>query len=377
MPFSEAVLYAALGFAAFYTAGIVAIALVLRRVRQSPPAAERTVWPSVTVIVAARNEEDHIGDCIDALLKQAYNGPVEIVIVNDGSTDGTADQVRTGMPATHQKGTHQVRLMEAGEPIGHVRGKALAIHRAIEATSSPYLVITDADCRPPASWLASVVDRLDRDGTGMVCGITAVSPQVTVDDRVQAIDWVYLFSIASAASEFGYAITAMGNNMAIRREAYEAVGGYPKLPFSVTEDYVLFQAVSRLPNFEVYLPFNKSLLNTTLPAPSVLHAFRQRKRWARGGLRVPAWVYGLYTIGIATHALLPVALLLAPVPALMGILTKALGDVYLLRTASRRLGLPLRLIDVPAFEAYLTAYMVGVPLSLLVQPRIRWKAREL
>ena len=59
------------------------------------------------------------------------------------------------------------------------------------------------------------------------------------------LDWLDLQGIAAASMAFHSPVAAVGNNMAFRRSAYDAIGGYRKLPFSITEDFTLFLALCR------------------------------------------------------------------------------------------------------------------------------------
>src|SRR5690606_41388275 len=111
-------------------------------------------------------------------------------------------------------------------------------------------------------------------------------------------------------------ITAMGNTMLFRREACDAVGGYPALPESVTEDFVLFRAIHRHTRWRVRLALDRELLNVTLPLPTLPAVVRQRRRWARGGLRADGWVYLVYGIVYAAHPAIVAALFAGPISGL-------------------------------------------------------------
>jgi cellulose synthase/poly-beta-1,6-N-acetylglucosamine synthase-like glycosyltransferase len=82
-------------------------------------------------------------------------------------------------------------------------------------------------------------------------------------------------------SKFGLAYTAMGNNMAITRDAYEAVGGYGNIPASITEDYELFRQASRK-GFRLIHLFKPTVLGMTQPQDSLGAWFSQHLRWMNG-----------------------------------------------------------------------------------------------
>ena len=366
-----------------------AMAWLAARMPSTPPPLEGPL-PRVAVLVAARDEEQRLPRCLDALLAQDYPPELlDLYIADDHSTDGTAaviqhyqqraERVAVAVgessldEAPEQPRIHYVRVPDAD---GHLRGKANAIHAAIEACDHALLLVTDADCAPPPGWARSHVAYFQDETVGLVCGHTYVE-HATPLEALQALDWSYLLASASVLVETGRPVTAMGNNMAFRRAAYEAVGGYPALPFSVTEDYVLFKTVADHSGFRVRFPLDPALHNTTLPLARLREVYQQRRRWARGGMRAPLWVHSIYAIGHLAHLLPLVALVLAPWAGLAAIGVKTGADFVLLRTALRpsgRLGL---LRAFPIFEAYLFVYMVTLPTVLAIFPRINWKDRKL
>jgi cellulose synthase/poly-beta-1,6-N-acetylglucosamine synthase-like glycosyltransferase len=245
----------------------------------------------------------------------------------------------------------------------------------VGAAKSDLLLVTDADCRPPRDWLANLSAQLREDVAGIACGITVVTGSSLVA-RVQALDWLLLSSVAAGFSEMGVPVTAMGNNMAFRRAAYENVGGYPALPFSVTEDYVLFNAIGRSKKWHARLILHPAVLNTTLPVMSWREMFSQRKRWARGGLRAGPGMYSVYMLIFLTHVSLLILLFANPPAALLLIASKAAIDAFVVRSAARHLGFRPSFAAFPAFEAYLFTYIASMPFVLALSPKIRWKGRR-
>ncbi len=357
-------------------AGIMlAMATAVARNWSTSPEVPREL-PRLAIIVAARNEEKNLPRCMDALLSQDYPSErLDIFVADDHSTDGTANIIRQFGDGTSGTTAFSIHYVAVPDPVGHLRGKANALHAAIESSDAEIILITDADCAPPPEWARNHAAYFTDSTVGMVCGHTYVEHD-TILDGVQALDWCYLLTSASVLSESGHPVTAMGNNMGVRRTAYEAVGGYPALPFSVTEDYVLFRAIGRGPGFRVRFPLDPGLHTVTLPLRRLIDVYSQRRRWARGGLRAPVWLYGLYLIAHLAHLLPLAGLLVAPMWALSLCSLKALGDFCLLWVALGASSRRTLLRSFPLFEVYLFAYMVSLPLGLLVFSGIRWKDRE-
>ena len=113
--------------------------------RDDWPPAQLSAWPRVAAIVPARNEADWIASSIDSLLRQDYGGRLAVILVDDDSSDGTAERARAAADADAR--LHVVR--GSSLPAGWT-GKLWALKQGIDAamaTQEPpaYLLLTDAD----------------------------------------------------------------------------------------------------------------------------------------------------------------------------------------------------------------------------------------
>ncbi|PAP77549.1 glycosyltransferase [Rubrivirga marina] len=357
--------------------GYVAFLLgVAWRIRTHPPIEPLpdAKLPTVAVVVAARDEEDCIGRCLDALQAQDYPaGRLTLVVADDHSTDGTADVVRQRAEAG---GPHTVRYLRVPDPVGHLRGKAQALHTAFEAVDADVVLITDADCAPVATWARTLASAFADETVGIACGLARlVERDGHPFDRVQALDWELLIGTVSSAAESGRPATGMGNNMGVRREAYLRVGGYPALPFSVTEDFTIVQAVAKA-GWRVRFPLDAAAVVWSLPADSLPQAYRQRRRWARGGLSGDPWVFPLYVLLFVVHALPLVGLAVAPGAAIAALAAKAVGDGAALTALRRRAGGRVHLGALLGTVVFVTGYLVTLPAALVLKPQIGWKGRR-
>jgi cellulose synthase/poly-beta-1,6-N-acetylglucosamine synthase-like glycosyltransferase len=197
---------------------------------------------------------------------------------------------------------------------------------------------------------------------------------------MEALDWTYLMTAAAVLTERVRPATGMGNNMGIRREAYEEVGGYHGVRFSVTEDHALFHAVTTRTGWKARFPLLPELAVQTLPLPRLRDVYGQRRRWARGGLLAGPMLFGLYalvyfgTLAPLAAIVMAAAGLFPPLAAGAMVLAKCAVDFALFRAAlpPERRGLLRALF---AEEAFLALYFSTVPLTLVLLPRIRWKGR--
>ena len=175
---------------------------------------------------------------------------------------------------------------------GALHGKANALHAAIETTTAEIVLVTDADCAAPPLWARATAAPFADAAVGLVCGLARLDPRPGRPfDRVQALDWTLLMGAVSALAEAGVPATGMGNNMAVRRTVYDAVGGYPALPFSVTEDFTLVRAVAERTDARVRRACRLARSDGELRCPccrATSLSWPTRSWWASTG-RPPCW----------------------------------------------------------------------------------------
>lgn len=347
----------------------------VRMRKAPPPRLLDDAIPPTAILVAARNEEHNLPRCLDALLTQDISREhLTIVVADDHSSDATAEVIKK-----YEQKMAIVRYVQVPEPKDHLRGKAQAIHEASKAVpEAEILLITDADCAPEPTWARRLVEHLAVDNVGLVCGFTLPDPENPgLADEIQKLDWAYLLGITAAVRELGFPSTGMGNNMGLRRAAYEAVGGYPALPFSVTEDYELCQAIDSRPEWSSRFRIERESYVATLPMPTFRGAYNQRSRWARGGLGKGPEIYVIYAVMTLAHLLPLIGLAVAPLVSVLTLGAKWLAEFSVLQGLRQRVGKPLfRLPSFFAFEAFMTFYTITLPLDLLLHRKIQWKGRK-
>ncbi len=245
------------------------------------PTLDKEELPSATVIVAARNEEKNILRCLKSLNKLEYpGGKLEIILVDDKSTDSTGKIIDDFI-----KGRKIFTKIITKREVGHLKGKTNAIANAIDIAKGDIILTTDADCEVNPKW-AITTAAYYKEGIGAVNGFTTQTAYNGFSG-LQALDFIYLLIVASGTGNLGIPISCIGNNMSYRKKAYREIGGYEGLPFSVTEDSNLLHAINKSDKYKIIYPLNEDALITSLPCDSFKSLFRQKKRWAIGGLNVP------------------------------------------------------------------------------------------
>jgi glycosyltransferase involved in cell wall biosynthesis len=205
------------------------IASVLEQPAAAPPA------DFVTAIVPARNEEAVIATCIESLACQPEIA--QILVVNDQSSDATADVVRNSM-----KEIPVLRLLETGGlPDGWV-GKNHALWVGVQQATSPWFLFTDADASHTSNSVAHALQIAHEQQAALV----SFSPeQISRNWYEKAlIPFVYLrlakrFSYDKVSDPASPVAAANGQFLLIRRDVYDAIGGHRRVAGEVLEDVAI------------------------------------------------------------------------------------------------------------------------------------------
>ncbi len=200
-------------------------------------------WPSVTAVVPARNEADVIEQSIGSLLGQDYPGPFRIVLVDDGSDDGTAD--RASAAARDDAGRLDV-LRGAPLPAGWT-GKVWAQHQgvthALASDDKPnYVLLTDADIGHAPENLRALVAQAESQRLVLVSSMVELSCQRWVE-RFLIPAFVFFFQMlypfAWVADANRAVAAAAGGCMLVRRESLERIGGMASIRAEIIDDCAL------------------------------------------------------------------------------------------------------------------------------------------
>jgi hopene-associated glycosyltransferase HpnB len=201
-------------------------------------------WPSVVAVVPARNEADVIAQSIESLLRQDYPGSFGVVLVDDGSDDGTSSVARRAADRTASAERLTI-LHGAALPTGWT-GKVWAqqqgVQRATVDDAPDYLLLTDADIGHAPDNLRALISRAEGDGRVLVSlmaelSCTSWAERFLIPAFVFFFQMLYPFAWVNR-SEGGIAAAA-GGCMLVRRSALEKAGGIASIRSEIIDDCAL------------------------------------------------------------------------------------------------------------------------------------------
>ena len=256
----------------FMSAFLLATILLDHRPRRTLASA----YPGISVLVACYDEAGNIADTLRSVALQTYPGPVEVLVLDDGSTDGTADVAQGVIDQYRHVPNIAMRVLRSGAN----QGKAAALNRGLAQAAHDCIATIDGDSWLHATALQQIVERMisDPPGTRAVAGAILVrNSRSTWITRGQ--EWDYFHGIAAVKrmqSMYHGTLVAQGAFSIYDREALRDVGGWPDcVGEDVVLSWALLKAGHRIGYAEDALCFTR--------APDTLPQFlRQRKRWSRG-----------------------------------------------------------------------------------------------
>ncbi len=323
----------------------------------------------ISILVAARNEENNILECLKALDRLRYPiHQMEVLIGNDQSEDGTVELVRQFI---HDK--PHFRLYNITEQLGHQWGKANVLAQLAHYAKGDYLFFTDADTRVPPGWIEAMLAECDS-STGIVTGVTLVEGS-RLFDRMQALDWLNALGLIKIASDWQIPLTAMGNNMLVSRQAYAATGGYESLPFSMVEDWQLFRAIIA-GGFGFRNLLQTNVLAFTKPVATLTDWLHQRKRWMQGAVQIPWYIVGaLLSQALLTPAIVALSFFF-PTLALVIFVAKITIHTTFTAKLLYRLKQQTLLRYLPVYQLYEPLAALALIVFYLLPVKVEWKGRK-
>ncbi len=214
------------------------------RIEPRPGDPVRGDVPRLAVFIAAHNEQERIGACLDRLRSQNY-GNMRITVVNDRSDDTTGDQVRAVMARDHR-----VRLVEVDELPDGCIGKTHALAVAAADVEADYLLFMDCDCRLAPGAIAAVMHKVITEGLEFA----SLWPRLelrSLPERLltPAISWVLgIWGLLSLKQGAANTEVKLGNGqfMVLSRNAYRLVGGHAAFEAELAEDLMIASKVAAL-----------------------------------------------------------------------------------------------------------------------------------
>lgn len=240
---------------------------------------ETTPVTKVSVIIPARNEEKHILSCLEAVNLQSYPAELlEVIVVNDHSTDRTAELVRNF-------GEHNVKLIDLANYLPDATSlnsyKKKAIETAITHCSGDLIITTDADCIMSREWVKTLVGFYQSNGFKFMAAPVSFYREDGFFKVFQSLDFLSMQGITGATAQLRCGTMCNGANLAYEKKAFWDVGAFQGIDCIASGDDMLlmYKMYKAYPDGIGFVKHPQAIVRT-LPAEDFSAFMNQRIRWA-------------------------------------------------------------------------------------------------
>jgi cellulose synthase/poly-beta-1,6-N-acetylglucosamine synthase-like glycosyltransferase len=358
-------------FISFITVVIDFILVILSTSRFKKANVTPALFPKISIIIAARNEEKTLSRCLKAILSLDYpKDKVEVLVGNDDSEDKTLE-IATRYSNENPSYIKVFDIKSNIQP--HLKGKPNILAYLCREAEGEFFLFTDADTEIPSTWATIMVANFQNE-IGIITGFTGISGY-SIFHKFQNIDWCFALGMVKVITDYGKPVTAMGNNMAVSKEAYWSVGGYEGIPFSITEDLELSKQIIRK-GFKAKNLLDERILAWSLPAESFLQLLKQRKRWMSGAMELPVHMVLVLFFQALFFPSILILLYFKSFLAIFIFLLKVFLQTTFLSSVFKKLNLKIDLKNLVIYEFYSVFLSLSLMVYYIIPTKVEWKGRK-
>ncbi|MFK8103731.1 MAG: glycosyltransferase [Saprospiraceae bacterium] len=337
---------------------------------------------TVSIIIPARNEAEHIVATLQAIQQQNYpQNLLEVIVIDDHSEDETATLVRSFEGLS-------IQLLSLADHVGATQNnsyKKYAIELALQRAKGALIVTTDADCVMGKDWLNYLVAYHQKTGAKLLAAPVNFFQEKSTMARFQSLDFIGMMGITGAGIYGGFGNLCNGANLAYEREAFFAVDGFTGIDnLASGDDMLLMQKIRKqFPEQIAFVKHPAATVYTT--AKEDWRSFiQQRIRWASKSSVYTAWEVQLILVLVFLYCVnILVGLLCWPFFAGMvwwlgaQLLIKISIDYFYLQRMSHYFGRSDLMQSFLSSQFMHIAYIVGIGLLANLVKKYEWKGRKI
>lgn len=232
---------------------------------------------NISVIIAARNEEEHLLNLLDSLIAQNYpQENYEIIVIDDRSEDNTSDIVKE-----FQSKNHNITLLQIKDESKHLLGKKGALDKGIRTAKYDILAFTDADCVPTKNWLKQINQHF-ADDTDIVAGYSYVKYKNRFFEFLKNLERSSIFAVIAGSFGWNWGITITAGNMAYRKELFFKADGFGNIgKIRSGDDILLIQKMGRYVRRMNFMFHPDSIVSTGRDSTADLQIQQETRRGSK------------------------------------------------------------------------------------------------
>jgi cellulose synthase/poly-beta-1,6-N-acetylglucosamine synthase-like glycosyltransferase len=339
-------------------------------------------FPKVSVLIPVRNEARNISLLLEDLLQQDYpKGKLEIIVIDDHSTDETPDLVRAVKDERIQLLCLETWLSQQEITTAF---KKRAIEAGVQRASGAFILTTDGDTRIGSKWIQNMISIQQETNAKLITGPVVFEGGNSLFEQFQALDFAGMMGITAASLRGGMYNMANGANMLYEKAAFQEVGGYMGIDHTSSgDDMLLVYKMAQHFDGAVTFAKNTDAIVRTKPMAKLSDFLQQRFRWtSKSGqyqdMRITL-ILGLVYLSVLSLCINLIGGIFSSfllVIGLLQLLLKAVVDVPLLLSTSTYFGKKKLMKTYISSQLMHIIYIVGVgTLGNILS--YEWKGRKL
>jgi len=260
-------------YSLIYSIFLLLLRIGLKRLKEG----NNNQYYSVSVIIAARNEEKNIVRFLNSMKNIDYpSDRWELIVVDDRSEDSTFRLAESFKPEIPNLNIIRIEKKDI-----NISPKKNALEAAIRNSNGEIILTTDADCRPKKEWISEIVSHFDKE-TAMVAGFSPLIDNENKDNLLssfQFIESISLGGLSASAIGLGFPLTCSGRNLAYKREIFNNIGGFGRFKTYISGDDDLLMHLIRKKT-KLKIKYAQKSIVPSIPAENFKDFINNRLRHA-------------------------------------------------------------------------------------------------
>jgi len=248
-----------------------------RRMAVFVPKGDETIRTKISVIVACRNERNHIRPLIACLAQQSFQN-FELILVNDHSVDATRNYIKSA------QGTYpKIQLVDA---VGY--GKKNSLKEGILISSGELIITTDADCMPSYHWLETIACFYEKYPSDLIICPVKFSGKDNLFSNLQALEFTSLIASGAGAAGAGMPVLCNGANLAFTKRSWLESQSDIHVEQMSGDDIFLLESIKKRRGVIRFLKSESAFVSTE-PSKTLTGFIKQRRRWTSKSSAYTDW----------------------------------------------------------------------------------------
>jgi len=248
-----------------------------RSIKGFVPKGDELIRTKISVVVACKNEENHVRQLISCLAQQSIQN-FELILVNDHSMDATRNYIK-GAQISYPK----IKLLDATGT-----GKKNGMKEGILYSSGELIITTDADCIPSYHWVESIACFYEKYKSDLIISPVKLSCDNSLFSNLQVLEFTSLIASGAGSAGAGMPVLCNGANLAFSKKSWLNSQNDLHEDEMSGEDMFLLESIKKRGGTIRFLK-SESAFVTTEPSGTLVDFMKQRRRWTSKSSAYTDW----------------------------------------------------------------------------------------